>query len=265
MDLVFDIETIANPNLPANLRSALLDNIDPDKRLVDPVKIEADIARKQQSILSKFALSPLTGKVIGFGYAVNNQPVESFFDLDNEPEVLRRLSHILGQCNYVYDRIVGFNNKSFDVPFVLARAAVNGVFFRKMQFSRWQQEQGVFDLALQLNGNESFGYISLQKWAMLFGVLDAPYESGGDIAQMIEEGRLSDVITKCKKDVDITRKLYQAVLPAIGDSERVKVLEPENVKDLIDGYVSPEDRKKAAEEAPPVKSTEQLFLESLDG
>ena len=76
-----DIETYENVDL-----IPLLPAVEPDSRLKDEAKIQADIEKKRQEQISKMALNPLWGKIACIGYYNDDF---QFCDVDDEKTMLK--------------------------------------------------------------------------------------------------------------------------------------------------------------------------------
>jgi len=116
----FDIETIPNPEMA--------DKMPPPKvalgNLKDPVKIAAkqDEARDKQ--IDKMGLCAATGRVLCAGF---HNSENSFFEImqeNTDDEEIRVVSIVLDFLARDGIRLVTWNGKAFDIPFVYKRAAI---------------------------------------------------------------------------------------------------------------------------------------------
>ena len=110
-----DIETYENIDL-----IPLLPAIEPDSRLKDEAKIQADIEKKRQEQISKMALNPLWGKIACIGYYNDEY---AFCDIDDEKSMLETfLDYINKNSGSV---LVTYNGLGFDLPFIAKRIVIN--------------------------------------------------------------------------------------------------------------------------------------------
>lgn len=129
--IVLDIETRPDPAIAlsdewwANRR----EKIEPDGRLKDPLKIAEDIDRKLDGERAKMALGPVTGLIACIGWQAWN---------DEEPTVLTvpeatRAGELALLKQFAFrmpqhpDLLITWNGRSFDVPFVIGRCAIQDV------------------------------------------------------------------------------------------------------------------------------------------
>lgn len=116
---VFDIET--GPCDPGWLEDR---GVSPkvDSRLKDPAKIEAAKEEAQK----KFALDPLTGKVLAIG--VTDAETRQFYLFEGpEAKILERWWKFFVSYDRGAARWIGFNIFDFDIPFLILRSHMLGV------------------------------------------------------------------------------------------------------------------------------------------
>lgn len=121
--IVVDIETMPNEDL-----IELLPTPSPNGVLKDPAKIQADLEKKRVEQIQKMALDGLWGKVACIGY--RGEFINEVHIAD-EQEMLEKFVSIT--CD---KRIVTYNGKSFDIPFIAKRCAILGIKPLGM-FDRW--------------------------------------------------------------------------------------------------------------------------------
>lgn len=107
-----------------------------NKRLVDPKKIDEDIEKS----IEKFPLNPLTGKIILIGLVSDTQFNSFSFQADGfyykqigilkgeqEKDSLIDFWNIISNAIAGGHRVVTFNGKKFDFPFIFARSLYYGL------------------------------------------------------------------------------------------------------------------------------------------
>lgn len=216
MEITLDIETAPDENINPALLDMLLD-VTPDKRLTDPFKINADIAAKQKSVMDKFALSPLTGKVIAVGIGIDQNKPNIFINLGDEREVLLHTKHALSSYNYVFDRVIGYNSKSFDIPFLRTRMGLHHIDMNHPIPENRYDQSDHFDVMLALNGFSNQVFIPLRYWAVFFGLSDDPTESGKDVLRYYENRDVVSITEKLTNDIETTRAIYYRIVNSIND------------------------------------------------
>lgn len=120
--IVWDIET--GP-LPDSYLSMIAPEFEAAGNLKDPDKIAADIASKKAKWIERAALSPTTGKVICIGMRDIDGSVEIIDGNGSEADMLTEWGRIVSE--YKNETFVGFNVKSFDIPFLIKRCWKLGV------------------------------------------------------------------------------------------------------------------------------------------
>ncbi len=224
--LVFDIETVRDENSPG-LISSLFSRVDAkgDGRIKDPEKKEADrqekIDAKKEELVEKFGLSPLTGKIICFTYwsgqdsAVSGDCVE--WDTErptavinkDEVVVLSQIQQSFAVLNQL-SRLVTFNGKSFDMPYIRTRMAIaNMDLFTPFRNAKYDNE-GHFDVRTVLTNYDDMGRGTLHDWSLKFGIVsdDEPYVGGDQVQGWWDAGETQKIADKSIEDVIRTATLY---------------------------------------------------------
>lgn len=111
--LAIDIETMPNEKM-----IEFLPEVEPDSRLKDEAKIQADIERKKQKQIETMALNPLYGQIACIGYYSKEEQTVSF---GTEKELIKEFLDKIENENGV---IVTWNGKGFDFPFIFKRACI---------------------------------------------------------------------------------------------------------------------------------------------
>ncbi len=160
--IIFDIET---GSLPIDTLKAILPPFDPTSlgpapgdfgpasvklgNIKDPVKIEAkikeaeakhrDAAEKYASdlekaepaywagILDRAALSAITGEVLAIGYSGQVDKIQAVGGDKTEATILAGFWEQYGKARKVNRKLMGWNIKGFDIPFLVQRSYIAGV------------------------------------------------------------------------------------------------------------------------------------------
>lgn len=220
MYMVLDIETasdLSDENYTSWKSSALV-----DKRLVDPIKIE----KAKNESTDKFALSPLSGKVI-LAMVLTDNPdalgdtvkilgkdcsITTFND-NSEPKLL---CDLFDHIEAAFDNgqvLVTYNGRTFDLPFLMKRAVIQEVsrpthLPYKELIAKYNSYNHI-DLFQVLN---DYGqYSSLSEWAYRIGASNDLTSDGAKVATWYKMGEMSKIVDHCKEDVIKTYLLLQAV------------------------------------------------------
>jgi hypothetical protein len=225
--LVLDIETYKDV-ADTNYVNWKLSGVTAPGNYKDPASIERYVAEQKVKEVSKFALSPLTGKIILIGmltdkvpslpedqytkYMVGEKNTPVYYiglaDTD-EKTLLSRFWQIFSWFNLNDSPLVSFNGKAFDLPFILHRTLITKALIpRKISIDQYlakYKNSPHFDLF------NWFGGSSLVEWSYRFGITDSLQRDGNKIGDWYEQGQMNLIIDKNKLDIAQTLSLYNAV------------------------------------------------------
>lgn len=225
--LILDIETVGEK----------FDDMDETTQAAVTGWVERETGDKQeQTRLLKQAkeglgFSPLTGQIVALGVldyekdkgtvyyeASGEKPKESTeknFILKPTTEVEMLQNFWRGAAKY--DTFVTFNGRSFDIPFLMVRSAINGLqptknlMSNRYLNSQWDDAKHI-DLYDQLS---FYGAVrrpgSLHMWTRAFGI-KSPKEDGVDgyqVAQLFADKKYLDIARYNSRDLTATAHLYQ--------------------------------------------------------
>jgi len=226
--LVFDIETVGEDfeSMDETTQGAL----------TKWIKKESESDREYKKMLKDLkdglGFSPLTGQIVAIGvldaeqdkgvvYFQSPSTVTEEFEEGNfkfKPLTERDMLASFWEGARQYQEFISFNGRGFDVPFIVARSAVNKVkISRDLMSNRYLNSQrfGVthIDLFDQLN---FYGAVrrrsSLHLWCRALGI-ESPKSKGIDgenVAKLFKEGKYVDIAKYNSDDLVATKKLYAA-------------------------------------------------------
>lgn len=117
-----------------------------------------------------------------------------------------------------FERVVTFNGRGFDVPFLYLRSAVLNVAISRKDWLGYRfQTEPHCDLAEQLtfygvSGREGAAKrFNLDFYCKAFGVASPKSAgvTGMDVSRLMTEGRYQEIAAYCLRDVEATAQLYQ--------------------------------------------------------
>ncbi|MBM3256232.1 MAG: hypothetical protein FJZ04_02060 [Candidatus Moranbacteria bacterium] len=225
-ELIFDIETVGED----------YDAIDKttQKGLSRWIEREAKNRGEHKKMLANLkkglSFSPLTGKIVAIGvldvrqdkgvvyFQAPGAKISEFkkggfkFKPQSEKEML---VNFWSGANR-YQKFITFNGRSFDVPFIIARSAVNKVKITKdLMSNRYPSSQRPdawhIDLLDQLTYYGATARGSLHLWCRALGI-KSPKENGLDgenVTRYFNEGRYKDIARYNANDLVATKKLYE--------------------------------------------------------
>jgi DNA polymerase elongation subunit (family B) len=137
-----------------------------------------------------------------------------FLPFPDEHELLTEFWKVVPK----FDRIVSFNGRGFDVPFVYLRSAVLNVPISRKDWLGYRfQTTPHCELMEQLSFYNVSGRdgaarkFNLDFYCKAFGIESPKSQgiSGMDVGQLMEEGRYREIADYCLRDVYATNRLYQ--------------------------------------------------------
>jgi len=192
------------------------------KDLKDPDKI----AKAQSEATDKFALSPLTGKIIlgmvltdADGISNSAESIQIMdknfsilkYDNPNESDLIANLLIDLETALDNGHMLVTYNGKNFDLPYIMKRSVILGI--AKPHYipysdliSKYKNDKHV-DLFQLLNDYGQFS--SLSEWSYkLHNSLELSSD-GNKVGEWYETGQMAKIIDHCKDDLIKTYLLYE--------------------------------------------------------
>ena len=121
--ICFDLETIADKSV-----IPLLPPVEADTRLKDPVKIKANIEKKEIDRIAKLGLDPTTARICCFGWFDSDSNKSYHYILEDETaEAEKKLLQKSWDILSTGQHFATFNGNGFDVPMLLMRSLINRV------------------------------------------------------------------------------------------------------------------------------------------
>ena len=244
--IVFDIETAGLPNAADYLEpipDAVPDEspIEADKRLTDPVKVAADIEKKQAARaeqnaaaqakveqqraarLEKTSLDWNVGRIVALAWWTERDGYAVRVCRD---EAAERSALIEFWRESRYRTLIGFNAKGFDLKFMVQRSRLLGIAHPILDFSKYTRK-GIADIYLDLTFNEGTydqGAMrrTLHAFCRRFGIPVPDGVTGAEIPRLVAAGEWDAVSKHVMSDVFLTCELA-ARLNLIPEVERAGI------------------------------------------
>lgn len=218
--IVFDIETCSFPfeSLSESQKEYLLRD---SQKEID-AKLRAE---KTEQAIRFMSLYPFTAKVIAIGiFDVEKEKPFVYYESSIEEEwfVQEKHAHFKGineqemlksfwRIVEASDKVITFNGRNFDVPFLMIRSAINKVKPSKNLMTNR------YDTSLHIDLLEQFSFYGLTKkfnldfYCHAFGIESPKSEviSGMEVKNLYEAGRIKDIAIYCGNDILATYKLYK--------------------------------------------------------
>lgn len=153
----------------------------------------------------KKLLNPIDSRIVAIGVKKNTL-VESILMGEDEKQLLREFWSLLERkagSNAQPYRIVGFNIKDFDLPFLVTRSFLNGVPIVPFLL------KDVIDIREYLSAFK-FGHIrgKLKEFATLLNIPILEDIDGSQVAERYWNGEIEKIQTYLRKDLEITQKMH---------------------------------------------------------
>lgn len=225
--LVFDIETVGEDfeSMDKTTQEALT------KWIRREAESDKEYDRMLQDLKDGLGFSPLTGEIVAIGvldvdqnkgvvyFQAPNTKTEEFeegifkFKPMTEPEMLENFWEGAKQ----YQEFISFNGRGFDVPFIVARSAVNKVkITRDLMSNRYLGNQRFGATHIDLFDQLSFyGAVrrrnGLHLWCRALGIESTKDKGidGESVAKLFKEKQFVEIAKYNSDDLVATKRLYE--------------------------------------------------------
>lgn len=224
-EIFIDIETIKS-NESQEVLDIISSGIDLAASNVKDKQLS--IEKALEKIYSSLSLSPVTARIACIGYKVDYDEPECIC-YDSERDILLEFQKVLDQVftyepteydikRFYKNKIITFNGKKFDLPFIQYRSIVNNVSIMNLN-DKYPANYIVVDLfdyltniSLTDNLHSKLSMVSLSKWASIFGIGEKQSISKKeiDIEQLFYNDR-GKLIEYSLNDVMLIYKLYKKI------------------------------------------------------
>ena len=182
----------------------------------DPEKIAASIAEQRAKWKERAALDPMTGRILAIG-SMDEVTIVCDHGENREADIIGNFFRVYERHASCGERMVGFNIRSFDLPFIVRRAFITGVpvppQLKPNGQSTWFKFPETFiDLRDIWLCSEKNGHGSLGTLCKLMG-LGEKTGSGADFARLYaDESTRQQALDYLKNDLLLTSKLAERLL-----------------------------------------------------
>ncbi len=195
--IVIDIETIVNPALSDWFKEYILERTDKKRG-----ENKGNIDKYCQINCAE------AGKIFCIGLGVNGK--EFLILKGNEFDVLRVFwDYMKGCLGY---RIVGFNSKNLDIPYIKKRSCILGIENYGIDIpTRKYDIHHHYDI-LEVLSNFNMGEVhALSVYCKMYDVEYNNIDDGSHILSLYQAGKYDEIYTKCLNDVKATDALYRKI------------------------------------------------------
>jgi hypothetical protein len=218
---LLDLECVAAPDAEQWLSPA-----EPDKRLTDPTKIAADIAKKRAEQIARAALDADLCMIVCFAWQTESDREPQTILAEDTTAETRALNHIWGIVSLTRP-MAGYGLIWYDLGVLVRRSQLLGVLVPSWVYKQGKyRHEGVIELSDYLTLN---GVIDQQRGRGLdyhcrrLGIQVEDAITGKDIGALWAEGRIEQIRQHCRSDLVRIRGL----------AERLGVIQPALVEQVL--------------------------------
>lgn len=177
----------------------------------EPDKRDKTVEEQRTEWESKLALSPLTGQILCYSYAWNDEDINAGWYIKDEVSEKEMLSLLV---TYIFkaDIIIGHYIKDFDLWFIANRCRKHGIAFPYKHYSKYKGkfswQETVIDIADIWAMGKHKEYISLNNLAKFFGLEQKDSDIGKNFEQVFKED-IDKAVEYSKHDIFLTRGIYK--------------------------------------------------------
>lgn len=225
--LIFDIETIGEDfdSLDKTTQEVLT------RWIKKEAKNDAEYQVSLDDLKQGLGFSPLTGEIVAIGVldADKNQGVVCFQSPNTDAKITEKNGIIYKPMDEKemlknfwegarqYQEFIGFNSRAFDVPFIMARSAINEIRPTKnLMTYRYLNQQPPAARNLDLLEQLSFyGAVrrkgALHMWCRAFGIKSPKADgvTGDDVATLFKEEKYLKIAEYNAEDLRATKELFE--------------------------------------------------------
>lgn len=200
-----------------------LSKIAPAKNLVDPIKIQADLDKRQQAataayfaqcqqqvakrreLLERCALDLDLCRIVAIGYLREDWPESLVFTMGDETMETLTLRAFWAELDG--RATIGFNQVGFDLPILLRRSFYLGVNAPSLNLDKYRTNHIDLQQRLSFNGTKPYRSLNWYMKRLKIDVTDPV--SGKDIGQLVAANDWDGVTAHCRADLVKTRALAE--------------------------------------------------------
>lgn len=180
--------------------------------------------REKEEIKNKLALYPLTGEIVTIGmlnpetekgyvlFQSGKEEIEKFeengiaYEIGSEKEILEKFWDLVR----TYNQVVTFNGRSFDVPYLMIRSAINKIRTSRNLMGYRFEHKDHCDLLEQLTFYGATRRFSLDFYAKNFGIRSSKEEGidGSMIGDLYKQEKYLEIARYCARDLKTTSELF---------------------------------------------------------
>jgi hypothetical protein len=149
------------------------------------------------------------GRIACIGYAKDDEETQVLYG--DEKEILKKFWEIAKNIQL----FIGFNVMDFDFKFIFQRSIILKVKPTRMDLSFAKyRNYPIYDVMWEWSKWSNLGRSSLDKLAKALGFISSKGGAieGKNVAKAYEQGRIKEICEYCKKDVEVTRKIYKRMI-----------------------------------------------------
>ncbi|MDW7727679.1 MAG: ribonuclease H-like domain-containing protein [Candidatus Methanoperedens sp.] len=183
----------------------------PGKEMLEIARLKCARKRGENKNIETYcSLTPEFGQIICIGLKTgSNDSKDPVILSGSEKDILETFWALM--FDHAGARIVGFNSKNFDIPYILKRSAILGIPPSAKLSTRKYDTQSHYDLLEVLSNFGSSEYLSLSAYCKIFSIPHNDKISGADTHELWKSGNLAAIEKHCRDDIISTWQLYNRI------------------------------------------------------
>jgi len=171
-------------------------------------KIKKNKAEKKdfEQYLLETSFDGAFGRILCIGYAINDEQTEIIHEDNNEKRMLEKFWEVANSS----DLFIGHNVMDFDLRFIYQRSIINNVKPSKsLSFARYRNFP-IYDTMREWAKWSFDSSLGLEPLALALGIPTSKDGiDGSQVCSFYKDGKVQEILEYCKRDVDVTRKVYK--------------------------------------------------------
>jgi hypothetical protein len=138
----------------------------------------------------------------------------------DESDLLRKFWELTAPPKRQRPRLISFNGRGYDLPWLAIRSAMLGVKIgRPIESKPWERHEHVDLMDVLTFGGAARDRFKLEYWCRRFGI-ESPKTmlDGSQVSGAYRQGRIEDIGEYCLRDTRATAELYRKLKPSLLDS-----------------------------------------------
>lgn len=190
-EIVIDIETV-----PYNKNDEVEDIIFRKKKTIENIKF--------------CSLNKEFGEIVCIGCNING--FDLVFYKKSEYNILKDFSKMLYKFNNQKIKLITFNGKKFDIPFIIFRCIINEINLPfKLETKRYYTNLHFDIFEVLTNFYQTQTFFTLKDYCKIFNIKNDDKDNGKDVYSLYIQKEFESIKNHCISDVKCTKEIYEKI------------------------------------------------------